>query len=330
MDNFADRAQALTVTAGKVARLQNATDEASLLETAKATLVQTGYDNWNDGTDLYTLMLDVPVDAYASIEEHRGELETALHRRIAPLVRGYGGCSITDVVIAPVLVEPAIEPIRQIESDGITEPVPGFWQPGFFRLFISHQAVIKAKAHALKEALALFQIASFVAHDDIEPTKEWQSEIESALRTMDGLSAMISPGFEASRWCDQEVGFALGRGKLVIPIRLEADPHGFMGKFQGLQGKGMTASGLAQAVFDILIRHPLSTQRMTEALVDRLQASRNWDAAKRNIGLLEGTEKLNPSQVGKLMRAIEDNDQVSGAWGVPDRIKRLIERAGKD
>jgi hypothetical protein len=103
-----------------------------------------------------------------------------------------------------------------------------------------------------------------------------------------------------------------------------------MGKFQGLQGKGMTASSIAQAVFDILIHHPLSTQRMTEALVDRLQASRNWDAAKRNIGLLEGTEKLNPSQVGRLMRAIEENDQVSRAWGVSDRIKRLIERAGKD
>jgi hypothetical protein len=180
----------------------------------------------------------------------------------------------------------------------------------------------------LKESLASYQVAAFVAHDDIEPTREWQSEIERALRTMDALVAILSPRFIESRWCNQEVGVAIGRGKLVLPLRAGADPHGFMAKYQALQAVDTDASTLALRIVDVLIQHSLSVDRMTEALVDRLVASGSWDGSRRTMTLLEKAPRLNSTQVARLVRSIDENVDVREAWGVPERIKDLIARIG--
>ena len=59
-----------------------------------------------------------------------------------------------------------------------------------FRLFISHISKHKDKATRLKDCLAPYAIAGFVAHEDILPTLEWQNEIERALYTMDAFVAI--------------------------------------------------------------------------------------------------------------------------------------------
>lgn len=53
---------------------------------------------------------------------------------------------------------------------------PPFWRKDMFRLFISHLAAHRAFASDLQKALEDRGISSFVAHNDIEPTLEWQNE----------------------------------------------------------------------------------------------------------------------------------------------------------
>lgn len=48
--------------------------------------------------------------------------------------------------------------------------------------------------------------------------KEWQDEIEKALFAMDALAVILTPKFNGSKWTDQEVGVAVGRAVLIIPI----------------------------------------------------------------------------------------------------------------
>lgn len=132
----------------------------------------------------------------------------------------------------------------------------GFWKPGHFRLFLSHLASFKVPTSHLQTALRKFAISSFVAHEDIEPTKEWQNEIEAGLKTMDALAAILMPGFQESKWCDQEVGVAVGRDVLIIPIRKGLDPYGFIGKYQGIQANGKKIGEVAQAIFDTLVKSP--------------------------------------------------------------------------
>ena len=97
--------------------------------------------------------------------------------------------------------------------------------------------------------LAYRGIAGFVAHEDIEPSLEWQAEIELGLRSMHALAAILTPEFHASNWTDQEVGCTGARQSWCCRCNM-ASPYGFRGKFQALKGNfktGGTADDPARA-----------------------------------------------------------------------------------
>ncbi|MCF2513868.1 toll/interleukin-1 receptor domain-containing protein [Sphingomonas sp. G124] len=144
---------------------------------------------------------------------------------------------------------------------------PENWQDTkLFRLFISHISKDAQKATRLKEALVPFGIDAFVAHEDIHPTLEWQSEIERALRTMDGFIAMLTEGFSQSNWTQQEVGFAFGRGAKVISFKMEdEDPTGFISKQQALPRRGRNADAIAAEIEMILAKDERTSGRLAEA-----------------------------------------------------------------
>lgn len=325
METFINRATTLVKTASKLAKLQGSRQESRFLSKAKARLMETGYDNLNNGTTFFSLLLEVPIEIFSKIQNEQEQLEKSILERMAVLTRTDIGNSISEVIISPILLDEVLE--LEHPGEAKTEMVPSFWTAGYFRLFISHSTAIKDKAHKLKEELASFQIATFVAHDDIEASLEWQTEIESALRTMDALVAIISPEFTSSAWCDQEVGFALGKGKFVLPIMLGATPYGFIGKIQGLKSSDYKkTSDIAQKIIEILLQNELSSPRMTEVLVEKLVKSGGWDSSRATLSLLEKTIELTPAQIGRLLRAIEENIDVRQAFTVPDRINKLIER----
>jgi hypothetical protein len=148
---------------------------------------------------------------------------------------------------------------------GIAES--SFWEPNHFRLFISHLATFKRTVGSLQAALRVFGVSAFVAHVDIEPTREWQDEIEAALYSMDAMGAVLMPGFKESNWTDQEVGIAIGRGVLIVPMIRGLDPYGFIAKYQGLQVSGKKVSEVASGLFDILVRSERTRARMLSCLV---------------------------------------------------------------
>ena len=223
-----------------------------MLAVATPRLIETGYDDFRGETDFYTLTLEVPIELYAAIEPRRDELEESILKRVKDLTRTDAGVSVTQIVVSPQLAD-----VDAIDGDGLpgedsAELAPAFWQPGHFRLFISHPSQIKVSVHKVKTELVKYQIAAFVAHDDIEPTKEWQAEIESALRTMDALTAFLTPDFVASKWCDQEVGVAVGRNKLVVPVQPSGILTAFSESIRGLNAKGLTAPSVADALVQAL------------------------------------------------------------------------------
>jgi hypothetical protein len=121
-----------------------------------------------------------------------------------------------------------------------------------FRLFISHIAIEKDKATRLKNCLVRYGIDAFVAHEDIEPTLEWQIEIEKALRVMDAFLAIHTVGFAKSIWTQQEIGYAVGRGVKVISLQMGENPTGFISKRQALGRRGRKAEEIAAEIYTIL------------------------------------------------------------------------------
>jgi hypothetical protein len=200
------------------------------------------------------------------------------------------------------------------------------WKADYFRLFIAHVATQKAVAHELKKNLEGYYVSCFVAHDDIEPTREWEDEIEEALRTMDALAALLSPDFHASKWTDQEVGFAVGTGRLVLPLRLGLDPYGFIAKYQGYQIANVPYATIAEDILKILARNGATALTLAKALVKRLEDSRSWERAKSSMVLLEECAVIDEDLLHRIEAAEHTNKEVRDAWTVPDRIRSLVQR----
>ena len=209
-----------------------------------------------------------------------------------------------------------------LELDSV-EP-PSFWQDQQPRIFISHLSKNKVAVGHLRAELEKFGVAAFVAHEDIEPTKEWQDEIESALSTMDAMVAVLVPDFAASKWTDQEIGVAIGRKIPIVPLRAGLDPYGFIGKYQALQAKGKTPDVVALEIVEILAGKPQVASKISRALIEKLKRSGSWAQSKRLMDLIEKCQQFTPEAINELREVVDQNAQVGSAWGVPERIAKVV------
>ncbi len=199
-----------------------------------------------------------------------------------------------------------------------------YWQEGTLKVFLSHLSSERKQAADLQKALGKYGMSCFVAHNDIHPTREWQTEIEIALATCELLVALIHPEFINSQWCDQEIGYALGRGIPVFTVRCGADPHGFVSRFQSFNGKGKQQIQIAQELFDAAIRHKELQTKMADVLIELFVNSGSFAAAKARVENLEKITVWDPSYSKRLTKAVEDNSQIKGSWGVPAQVANLV------
>jgi nucleoside 2-deoxyribosyltransferase len=209
-------------------------------------------------------------------------------------------------------------------------PIPTFWAEGMFRLFITHLAAHRETASNLKEKLLECGVSSFVAHNDIEPTKEWLIEIEKALSTCEALVALLHPKFHASDWTDQEIGYAIGRGVPVYSIRFGVVPYGFIGRYQAFNGNDKTSTIIAAELFNALRRDKQTQRRMSEVLVDLFVSSRSYKDAKTYVGYLEDLTFWKSDYSKRIRGAVKHNTQISDSYGVPGRVATLVKRWAKD
>jgi hypothetical protein len=198
---------------------------------------------------------------------------------------------IDEEIIIQIANELNIEHNYQTNLPLFKDISTNYWKTGHFKLFISHITSFKKTVAHLKTALEKYGISSFVAHEDIEPTKEWQDELEKGLFTMDALCAILMPGFKESNWTDQEVGIAIGRGVLVIPVRKEIDPYGFIGKYQGYQSLGQNIEEVAEGIFNIIVKNPKSRNKIISCLVDLfLLSNKKVEALERLNAIIKISE----------------------------------------
>lgn len=199
-----------------------------------------------------------------------------------------------------------------------------FWLAGHFRLFLSHISSIKEKASQLQSGLRHYGISAFVAHEDIEPTKEWLNEIEKALFSMDALAAILTPGFNDSKWTDQEVGVAVGRDMLVVPVRKGLDPYGFVGKYQGMQGQGKTIGQVADSIFQILAKHSKTKGKMASSLVDLIILSGDEKAALYKLDLLRRIETLPERHLEKIRESASNNKVLINSSNFLEALNKML------
>ena len=201
------------------------------------------------------------------------------------------------------------------------------WRSGYFRVFISHLTENKESATYLKNYLAKYGIDCFVAHEDIEPSKLWQTEIEKALASMDLLCAIITPNFYQSKWCDQEVGIALGRAIPTLSIKKGADPHGFVGKYQAIKAK-KTADAVAKDVFDTICIMENANQKYFSILGKLFLNSRNELEALEWLRLIAKISNFSIDVMDKIASSISANS-VLNTKTIITEYNKLAKKIGR-
>lgn len=196
-----------------------------------------------------------------------------------------------------------------------------FWKDGYIKMFVSHLSSNRERMSAMKSGLANWGISAFVAHEDIEASREWRDEVEAGLESMDVLVALVEPGFKESDWCAQEVGYALGRKIDIIPLRAGLDPFGFFGKYQGIQVKGKNPTVVANEIAQTLLKKPqhrnLLLQSMSKAFAS-LQSKQKTEL----ITLLNSWSIVTDQQLKVVL------EQASLSEFERNSLKSLITRVG--
>lgn len=257
------------------------------------------YTDYN--TDNYAVKVKVPVNLFKNlssdgkVQKYEDEIANAF--RIA--MKGDAELYVQDVSIIPYSERDNTENL----SSGHSVKA---WTPGFFRMFISHVSKFKVSASNLKIALADYGISGFVAHEDIEPTREWQEEILSALWSMDALCALLTDDFNKSKWCDQEVGFGLGRNVLCIPIRHGIDPYGILGRQQGTSPQ-KDARKVAKQVFSLLCSNEKTRDKYISDLSSLFLNAPSAELALKWLGVIKQVESLNKVDVNYIRTHIKDS-----------------------
>jgi hypothetical protein len=199
-----------------------------------------------------------------------------------------------------------------------------FWHPNHFRLFVSHLSTYRKQVAALQRYLLGFGISAFVAHKDIEPTKEWQNELENALNSMDALAALLSPDFRDSYWTDQEIGAAVGRGVLVIPLKQGTDPYGFIQKYQALDISGKKPSIVADEVFSILMSNSLTKTKLANSLANLIATASDAATARKYLKPLSRYPKLDVTVCIRLKEGIENNEKLIQSHHLISQMNSLL------
>ena len=270
------------------------------------------FDNWNGGAHGHAVHLILPESIYLANMKERDTVQ----RQIAEDLNKFH--DVQNEYVDQVFLEMAIEEnnnwrqesgllisrTRQVSPDAADR----LWAEDHFRLFLSHKSGVKHETATLKNSLRKYGVSAFVAHDDILPTKEWQDEIENALATMDGFAALMTADFHDSDWTDQEIGYALARGIPVVPVRLERDPYGFLGKFQALASNWARAS---EAIVVLLINN----ERMLRAYIGALRRCQNFDSGNALSRILPSIEAVSDKQIGEIIGAFNGNNDLIGSYG---------------
>jgi hypothetical protein len=213
------------------------------------------------------------------------------------------------------------EPGRSLEA--------AFWEPFHFKLFVSHLSSFKVTTAHLQSALRKFGISAFVAHVDIEPTREWQGEIEAGLHSMDALLAILMPGFKESNWTDQEVGVAVGRGVLIIPVMRGLNPYGFISKYQGLNANGKNVSVVADEIFQILVKSPRTRARMLSCLTETTLQSKAQAEALFKLRKLASIKDLPAGHLQKLKESASASSVLMAGQSLEQLNAMLVARGAE-
>jgi len=189
--------------------------------------------------------------------------------------------------------------------------------------FLSHSHEDRKLASALKIEFSRYGIDTFIAHEDLAPSVEWEKHILRMLKKCKLFFALITESFVKSDWTDQETGFALAHAKVIVPLSMGITPYGFIGRFQA-QKIREPLSETCWNVVRTLTEHSKIGHAVRLGAIDRFLESHNFDSANIFAPYLAKLKPFSEDELTRIVKGSIENSQIYGGFTARDVVRKLI------
>jgi len=141
---------------------------------------------------------------------------------------------------------------------------------------------------------------------------------------MDALVAILSTDFNASKWTDQEVGVAVARDVLMIPIDRGLAPYGFLEKYQALPSRGLVAKDVAAEIFRTISTSPRTRGRMIESLTRTIATGADVRATRFRLEHLAGIHGVGVEDWERIRENIAGNVALRNSRELIDYLNIIL------
>ncbi len=191
-----------------------------------------------------------------------------------------------------------------------------------FDIFLSHSHKNAEIANKLKEELELgFGLRVFIAHIDIEPSEEWVSTILEKLDECDVFMPLLTDEFRSSKWTDQETGIAVLKKKIIIPLKVDLLPYGFISKYQALPWDNDNFETNIKGIMQTLVKKEYYT---VDDLIESFARSGSFADSAFKSALLIQIDSFTKAQINKIAQASVENDQIFDSWKAQHNLEELF------
>jgi hypothetical protein len=187
------------------------------------------------------------------------------------------------------------------------------------RIFLSYSERNGFLADTIKKNLQLFRLSVFMAHQDLPPLVEWEEEIQKELRQCDIFVPILTEAYYQSEWTDQETGFALALGKVIIPLKVERAPKGFIGKYQALKinviesqdpSKRIILPQFVDHFITLIMQNDDLLESMKHCLINAFVFSPFFDTTTQILHELKKITYFAPDEINTLIKGSGLNTQI--------------------
>lgn len=193
------------------------------------------------------------------------------------------------------------------------------------KIFISYSTKDKEVAGKLKKILEKHKAPSFLAHEDIKVSREWEDKILAEITSCSIFICLLSKNFLDSTYCIQETGIAASRENIcIIPLSIDGQiPVGFIDRYQSIKidPSNIKISDLLPALYEFDLNFSMSI------LLDLLKNIWGYREVENLLDqFIEYLPRLDKDNSEKLIEICIAKDQVYDAGKVantffPELIK---------
>jgi hypothetical protein len=190
--------------------------------------------------------------------------------------------------------------------------------------FLSYSHKDRRLAGLTKECLDLYAFDTFLAHEDLQPSEEWQKIILTRLKECIVFLPLLTDAFTRSDWTDQETGIAVGLKKIIVPLKVKRNPYGFISKYQAqLLDRGTVEEACWKVVKRLAAKSKLASS-IRDGVIQVFGRSKSFEAAADNARKLKILEPFSNEQLNEIVRVSSRNNQIYLGFDARRYVRGLI------